>query len=192
MNNIFGKCVDGRFSPSREIKENIEKSVLNMAYVNNVKLDGILHQFVAIESLGVQCEPKCRGCKCGTCRISGKPFSLREEIELKIIEDKLEFRGSYWITGYPWLKDPKMLPDNYEYALKRLKITEWRLKRDETLMNMYIKQINDMVDRGVARNLPLSEISGYNGPIHYIANHGVAKPDSLTTPLRIVFDSSHM
>ena len=76
-----------------------------------------------------------------------------------------------------------MLPDNYDYALKRLKTTEWRLKRDENLMIMYITQINDMVDRGVARKLSLSEISGYNGPIHYIAHDGVAKPDSLTTPL---------
>ena len=98
LNNIFGKWVGGRFSPSREIKGNTGKSVLNMAYVNNVTLDGILHQFVAIESSGVQCEPKCGSCKCGTCPIGGKPFSLREERELKMIEDKLEFRGSYWIT----------------------------------------------------------------------------------------------
>ena len=69
-----------------------------MVYVNNVTLDGILHQFVAIESLGVQCEPKCGSCKCGICPIGGKPFSLREERELKMIEDKLEFKGSYWIT----------------------------------------------------------------------------------------------
>ena len=104
LTNIFGKCVGGR-CPS--VTKSTDKIVSTASFINSVKLDGILEQFDTIEYLGVQCDPKC-----GTCPIGGKPYSLKEERELKMIENNLEFKYSYWITGYPWLKDPKMLPDN--------------------------------------------------------------------------------
>ena len=50
-------------------------------------------KFLTIESLGVQCNPKCGNCRCGTCPIGGKSYSIKEERELKLIEEKLEFRG---------------------------------------------------------------------------------------------------
>ena len=50
---------------------------------------------------------------------------------------------------------------------------------------MYIAQINDMIERGVARKLSRDETNSYNGPVHHIAHH------SVSTRLRIVFDSSH-
>ena len=48
-----------------------------------------------------------------------------------------------------------------------------------------------MIDRGIARKLSEEEINSYSGPVHYIAHHAVVKPDSVTTPVRIVFDSSN-
>ena len=168
-----------------------EKNILTASCINSVKSDGILNEFIAIESLGVQCEPKCWNCKCGTCPIGGKPYSLKEERELKMIENNLEFQGNYWLAGYPWLKDPKMLPNNFDYALKRLKNMEQRLLRDEVWMNKYSEQINDMIGRGIARKLSEEEINSYSGPVHYIAHHAVVKPDSVTTPVRIVFDSNN-
>ena len=69
-----------------------EKNILTASCVNSVKSDGILNESITIESLGVQCEPKCGNCKCGTCPIGGKPYSLKEERELKMIENNLEFR----------------------------------------------------------------------------------------------------
>ena len=47
-----------------------------------------------------------------------------------------------------------------------------------------------MVKRGVACKLSDEEIQSYDGPIHYIAHHAVLKPDSKSTPCRIVFNSS--
>ncbi|XP_064104361.1 uncharacterized protein LOC135214230 [Macrobrachium nipponense] len=47
-----------------------------------------------------------------------------------------------------------------------------------------------MVYREVARKLNIDEISYYNGPVHYLPHHEVHKPDSVSTPLRIVFNSS--
>ena len=47
-----------------------------------------------------------------------------------------------------------------------------------------------MIQRGVARKLTKEELDTYKGPIHYIAHHDVLKPDSKSTPVRIVFNSS--
>ena len=55
---------------------------------------------------------------------------------------------------------------------------------------VYQKQIQDMVDREVARKLTLKELKEYKGPIYYISHHEFLKPDSKSTPVRIVFNSS--
>lgn len=72
-----------------------------------------------------------------------------------------------------------------------IKITE---RRPEKAGPEYSKangdQIIDMVQRSVARKLTAEEMDTYKGPIHYIPHHEILKPNSRTTPVRIVFDSS--
>ena len=173
------------------INESTTKAVLTASIVNILLSGGPIDEFMLVESLGIQCNPKCGNCKCGSCPIGGKPYSLKEERELKLIENNLEFHGQYWIAGYPWVKNPSLLPNNFEYAMKRLVSTETSLCRDPIWMSTYSEQIEDMILRGVARKLTSEEINTYDGPIHYIAHHAVIKPDSKSTPVRIVFDSSH-
>ena len=55
---------------------------------------------------------------------------------------------------------------------------------------MYDDQIKDMVAREVARKLSKKELTLYKGPVHYIGHHEVLKPDSKSTSVRIVFNSS--
>ena len=80
------------------------------------------------------------------------------------------------------MKDTAELPDNFQAAMGVLKSTE---KTD-----MYQDQIQDMIDRGVVHKHSGSKIREYDGPIHCISHHELLKPDSTSTPCRIVFNSS--
>ena len=68
--------------------------------------------------------------------------------------------------------------------------TERRLAKNSEHAKAYKEQIQDMVNRGVARKLTKTELRNYKGPIHYISHHEVLKPDSKSTPVRTVFNSS--
>ena len=67
---------------------------------------------------------------------------------------------------------------------------EKRLLSNSEHADLYRRQKDDMVKRGVAHKLSDEEIQSYDGPIHYIAHHAVLKSDSKSTPCRIVFNSS--
>ena len=47
-----------------------------------------------------------------------------------------------------------------------------------------------MLNRGVVSKISQSEISTYTGPVNYITQPEVYKPGSLSTPVRLVSNSS--
>ena len=68
--------------------------------------------------------------------------------------------------------------------------TEKRLARNPSHAKVYQEQIEDMVDRGVARKLTWEELRTYKGLIHYVTHHEVLRPESKSTPIQIVFNRS--
>ena len=64
------------------------------------------------------------------------------------------------------------------------------IKLSEDHQQAYRSQMKDMKKRGVCRKISDEERRTYRGPVHYIHHHEVLKPDSVSTPLRIVFNSS--
>lgn len=74
--------------------------------------------------------------------------------------------------------------------MRMLISTEKRLAKNEEHAIVYWKQIEDMIEREVTRKLSQTELENYKGPIHYISHHVVLKPDSKSTPVRTVFNSS--
>lgn len=62
------------------------------------------------------------------------------------------------MVPYPWKKDPSLLPDNRQSAVKRLVSTERRLKRDSEQAEAYCKQMEEMESMGFARKLSKEEI----------------------------------
>ena len=188
LRNQFGKCL-GRKHPG--FQETHTKSKIKDARVHHVAAVNV-EDFYNIEGLGVACSSRCGGCKCGKCPIGSSDYTLKEERELKLIESKLVFDSGKkrWTAEYPWIRSPEELPDNKRAAMGRLRSTEKRLAKNPAHVAVYQKQIEDLIHRGVAKKLTYEDLESYDGPIHYISHHEVLKPDSKSTPVRIVFNSS--
>ena len=148
--------------------------------------------FISGEEMVTETNPRCGSCKCGKCPIVGHSYSFKEEQELFMIRDNLRYDSlqKCWTTSYPWLVDPVDLPDNYHVALATLKSTEHTLKKDPEWASKYKDQIKDMLDRKVARRLSGNELKNWDGPTFHISHLAVRNPNSKSTPVRIVFNSS--
>ena len=186
MTNRFGVIVAGSHP---ELQEKTRKLVQHATVLfTSIGADD-LHN---IESLGITCSPSCGSCKCGKCHPGAKNMTLLEEKELKLIKAGLSFnsKSGRWMAEYPWLKDPSSLPENKHVAYARLKSTETRLEKTPLHAEIYKRQMDDMLDRKVARKLSEQELNDFKGPKFYLSHHDVLKPNSHSTAMRIVFNSS--
>ncbi|XP_057294660.1 uncharacterized protein LOC130623195 [Hydractinia symbiolongicarpus] len=183
---LHGRLVGG----CQPVRKGVFTKRVENAQVCHVQ--GHLNEFFSIESLGIQCTPRCGSCKCGNCHPGGKDMKLKEEREYRLIEDNLknDETEKRWEAAYPWIKDPHELPNNRSVVLARLQSTEKRLLKNLEHADTYNRQIQDMIKRGASRIVSTEELNQYRGPIHYISHHAVLKPDSKSTPCRIVFNSS--
>ena len=89
---------------------------------------------------------------------------------------------------YQFERDPRSLPNNRAVAVKIAEKLEQRLKKDGHL-DYYNQEFKKIFERGAAVQLSEEELSSWQGPINYISHHGVEQ-DSVSTPLRIVTNSS--
>ena len=140
-----------------------------------------LSEFWSTESMGVAVR---------SCQRTASKLSPTEIEETRIIEDSCKKVGNQWMVSYPWQKDRKDLPNNKHQAMKRLEANERRLERNPEHAKACDKQIMEMNELNFARKLEEKEINDYHRPVHYIAHHSVVKPESKSTPVRIVFNSS--
>ena len=67
---------------------------------------------------------------------------------------------------------------------------EWRIMKNIEYTRMYNDQIQDVLNRGVARKLSKEDIQNYSDPVPLLSHHEVLKPHSSTTPCRIIFNPS--
>ena len=176
--------------PPGEITEALQKVkqayndlvVKHEEYAQNIENRHVdMTEFWSTESMGVSVKP----CFCEPQRLS--PI---ERKEAKVIEDSCEKLNGQWIISYPWKRDPYELPDNREQAEKKLEATERRLLKNQEHATAYDKEIVDMNKLGFSRKLSEEELNQYNGLVHYVSHHEVLRPESKSTPLRIVLNSS--
>ena len=151
-----------------------------------------IQKYIEGEELPIKINPKCGGCRCNTCPQPGHTYSFEEEVQLSMIQNNLKYEKDkqHWKTSYPWKQDPSTLPENKFAVLKCLERLEKKLQKDENLARIYQEQMQDMLERGVAREVLQEEINTYKGPVYYISHLGVPNPKSKSTPHRIVFNSS--
>ncbi len=80
---------------------------------------------------------------------------------------------------------------NFASAIDGMKATEKRLsKLVSDCCRLYEDQMSEMIIKGVVRKLDTEESESHVGTIHYVHHYEVMKPNSSSTPMRIVFDSS--
>ena len=185
LSNSFGICLGGTHLSLEERTVTSFES-MSIFHVTSARID----EFFKTEELGVACNPRCGGCKCGNCSPGSHNYTLKEERELSLIESNLQHKEDHWEVTYPWIKDPRFLKDNRFAAEGMLRSTERRLMTNKIHADVYKDQIQDMIKRGVARKLSQEELEKYRGPIHYISHHEVIKENSASTPCRIVFNAS--
>ena len=65
-----------------------------------------------------------------------------------------------------------------------------KTEQESLYAETYQKQIHDMLERKVARRVSDNELRNYAGPKFYISHHDVLSPQSVSTPMRVVFNSS--
>ena len=186
MENMFGHLIAGSHP---DISEGTRRLVKHAVVL---RIETSIETFHSIESLGVSCTPSCGGCKCGKCHAGGKSMTLEEEKEYNMIHERLRFDGGTgrWMAPYPWIKDSSCLPWNRPFAYATLQSTEKRLAKNKLYANTYKRQIDDILERKAARNVSEQELREYPGTMFYIAHHDVLSPSSLSTPMRVVFNSS--
>ena len=190
-NGKFGSVIGGTH-PGITENTTIDPTCMQVRHADVMHACGVIDRFHDIEALGVTCQPKCGGCKCGQCQPGGKDMSLQDEKEYELIHSKVIFNmeSGRWGAEYPWLRDSSKLQNNRHIAFAILKSTERRLRRNKEHAELYTRQIDDMLNRKAAREVTENELRDYQGAKFYIAHHAVMKPDSKSTPCRIVFNSS--
>ena len=110
LKNQFVKCIGGKHPSIKETQPTSELTSSRANHVNAINVEDIYN----IVGLWVACSPRCGGCKCGKCPIGSNDCLLKEEREIKLIESKLTFddEEKKWTAEYPWIRNPKELPDN--------------------------------------------------------------------------------
>ncbi|XP_048836046.1 uncharacterized protein LOC125711305 [Brienomyrus brachyistius] len=149
------------------------------------------------DSIGAACEPRCGGCRCGNCSPGGRDMTLAEERELEIIKGGLTYKERdahtptpHWDAKYPWTECPTSLPENKRAVQACFLRMEKQLSKEPEWKVAYATQIHEMVERGVAMKLTSEVMEKWTGPVWYVSHLVAPNPHSVTTPVRIVWNSS--
>ena len=146
--------------------------------------------FPFLDEIGLDPPARCSGCKrCQVCSVRFQKFSAVEAAELVAIEENTYIKDGHAVAEYPFIKDPTILTDNYVQVEKRALAVERRLERSNEL-ECYNDQFKDFIARGAISLISEQEMRDYTGPVNYVDHHPVYNPGSLSTPVRLVVNSS--
>jgi len=97
----------------------------------------------------------------------------------------IQQNGTYSLQ-FPWKANHPTLPSNYAICAKRTRAMVHRLAKTPHLLKLYNNIIEDQENRGFIERVSNSSVST---SVHHIPHRPVRK-ESLTTPIRIVYDCS--
>ncbi|XP_058503794.1 uncharacterized protein LOC131471311 [Solea solea] len=149
------------------------------------------------ESIGAACEPRCGGCRCGNCQPGGKEMTLAEEREMEMVRDGLTYVNGdhhssepHWHTKYPWTEDPASIPNNKRAVEATFYRMEKQLAKEPEWKMAYASQVHEMLNRKAAVKLSQEVLQSWTGPVWYISHLVAPNPHSVSTPVRLVWNSS--
>ena len=186
-----GWVIGGSHPKLRPLKAKRNFQVSLMANINKIEIiPPVYKDFLELENLGVEPPKRCQKCKnCKFCSEEGLLLSCQEEEELKMINENVSVKDGKTKIKYPFVKDPNHLLDNRVSMLKRAQSLEKSLTRRK-LRESYDEEFKKFIERGVISEVSKDELDSYSGPRNFISHHGVEQPWKITTPLRIVSNSS--
>ena len=94
----------------------IKAMVREATYTTPAKTEKEVLETFYEENIGVECNPRCGGCKCGRCPTGVKQMLIKDERDYALMH--LERLGTeddplpYWETSQPWIRDKSELFDN--------------------------------------------------------------------------------
>ena len=183
--------------------QTMRAAVKSATQVASARTEKDFLDFFKEDNIGVGCNPKCGGCRCGQCPVGAKPMSLKDEREYEKFKSNLTYEeqgtqddpGPYWRTSYPWNIDKRELVDNVAAVLGVMNATKRKLKKDPLWEEVYETQLRDLISRGFAREVSEDEVKNWKkdgGRCYYIAHQMALNPGSKSTPGRVVYNSSQM
>ena len=150
-------------------------------------------EFFESEELGVSPPKSCKRCRnCQDCSFRGAMISREKELVVRRVEDSIRYDPvtRKVSVSYPWTSDILKLTDNLGQAVNFQSSVERKLLKDPALRDVYNRELLKFIERGAIVRLSQEEIDNYKGPVSYVTHHAVHKPESITTPLRIVTNTS--
>ena len=168
----------------------LHTSAVNLARTYKCEISPeLLPSFWEGDCLGVLPPKRCGRClRCSQCTDPALIHSRKDQDELEMLEKGVKLVNGQIQVSYPFIRDPNCLPYNRNVVLRIAEKLEKRLLSTDMHTN-YNQEFQKYIDRGGVVKLTKQEIEEYKGPVNYISHHGVIQ-DSVTTPLRIVTNSS--
>ena len=118
-------------------------------------------------------------------------MSLREQYEYEVMQQNVTYDELQKVfrVKYPFLEDPSILTNNINQVTKIALREEKKLVR-EGLLDAFNNEFDNMIRHGALVELTKESMAAGTGPVHYTSLQHIVKPDSPTTPIRIVSNSS--
>ncbi|XP_037049617.1 uncharacterized protein LOC119083910 [Bradysia coprophila] len=118
-----------------------------------------------------------------------KPMTDRE-VNCEEYFDKTTMRDSdngKFIVNLQFIKEPSMLGNSKNMAIRRFLFLERRFQKDPELKEEYVTFLREYENLGHMEQVQLENITDEN---YFIPHHAVRNPSSSTTKFRVVFDGS--
>ena len=156
------------------------------------------------ESIGVECSPRCGNCLCGKCALGSKKMSLSDERKYVDFQSRMRYEeegtqedpGPYFVVEeFPFIIPKEELVYNYPAVLRVMNSTAKKLEKNVSWRKIYETQLSDLVKKGFAREVSVKEVEDWKlkgGKTYYIAHQMALNPQSKSTPIRTVFNSSQV